>query len=207
MASILDLLKTEIGEKVIAKASEKTNESKDKVSSVLGMAMPLLLGALKNNSKDEEGAKKIAGALDSEKHNGELLKNIDQADPEEMTSEGNKILDHILGGKQSGIIKTISSTLNVSESSVNSILKMAAPVIMSLLGSQKRKDKVGASGITGLISSVLGSSSSHDSSLIDSLLEHGGDGKIIGDIAGKFLGGGKKGKEGGSILGGYTGGK
>ena len=71
MASILDLLKTEIGEKVIAKASDKTNESKDKVSSVLGMAMPLLLGALKNNSKDEEGAKKISGALDSEKHNGE----------------------------------------------------------------------------------------------------------------------------------------
>lgn len=207
MASILDLLKTEIGEKLVTKASDKTSEDKDKVTSVLGMAMPLLLGALKKNSQEPEAAKNIANALESEEHNGDLLHNLDNKAPEELTGKGSKILEHILGDRIGAISKTIGSTLDVDEKSVMQILQMAAPVIMSLLGSQKRKDQVGAGGIKELISSVLGSSSAHEASFIDSLIDHGGDGKIIKDVAGKILGGGKDGKKGGSILGGYTGGK
>jgi len=206
MASILDLLNTPMGEELVKKASSKTSEDKGKVTSALGMALPLILGAMKRNTTDPEGAENLDKALQSEKHNGDVLNNLEEKDAEELTGEGSKILNHVLGSRQSGISKTIAGALNMDESSVNKILEMAAPVIMGLLGQQKRKDNVGASGLSGLLGSVMGSNSSHDQSLVETLLDADGDGSVIDDVAGMVLGG-KKGKKGGSLLGGMLGGK
>jgi hypothetical protein len=206
MASILDLLNTQMGEELVKKASSKTSEDKGKVTSALGMALPLILGAMKRNTKDPEGAENLDKALQSEKHNGDVLNNLEEKDAEELTGEGSKILNHVLGSRQSGISKTIAGALNMDETSVNKILEMAAPVIMGLLGQQKRKDNVDASGLSGLLGSVMGSNSSHDQSLVETLLDADGDGSVIDDVAGMVLGG-KKGKKGGSLLGGMLGGK
>ena len=206
MASILDLLNTQMGEELVKEASSKTSEDKGKVTSALGMALPLILGAMKRNTKDPEGAENLNKALQSEKHNGDVLNNLEEKDAEELTGEGSKILNHVLGSRQSGISKTIAGALNMDETSVNKILEMAAPVIMGLLGQQKRKDNVGASGLSGLLGSVMGSNSSHDRSLVETLLDADGDGSVIDDVAGMVLGG-KKGKKGGSLLGGMLGGK
>ncbi len=206
MASILDLLNTQMGEELVKKASSKTSEDKGKVTSALGMALPLILGAMKRNTKDPEGAENLDKALQSEKHNGDVLNNLEEKDAEELTGEGSKILNHVLGSRQSGISKTIAGALNMDETSVNKILEMAAPVIMGLLGQQKRKDNVGASGLSGLLGSVMGSNSSHDQSLVETLLDADGDGSVIDDVAGMVMGG-KKGKKGGSLLGGMLGGK
>ena len=206
MASILDLLNTQMGEELVKKASSKTSEDKGKVTSALGMALPLILGAMKRNTKDPDGAENLDKALQSEKHNGDVLNNLEEKDAEELTGEGSKILNHVLGSRQSGISKTIAGALNMDESSVNKILEMAAPVIMGLLGQQKRKDNIGASGLSGLLGSVMGSNSSHDQSLVETLLDADGDGSVIDDVAGMVLGG-KKGKKGGSLLGGMLGGK
>ena len=206
MASILDLLNTQTGEQLVDKASTKTSEDKSKVTSVLGMALPLILGAMKRNANDPEGAENLDKALQSDKHNGEVLNKLGDKNPEELSDEGSKILNHVLGAKQSGVSKTIAGALNIDEASVNNILEMAAPVIMGLLGQQKRKDNVDASGLSSLLGSVLGSNDSHDQSLIESLLDADGDGNVIDDVAGMVFGN-KKGKKGGSLLGGMLGGK
>lgn len=205
MASILDLLNTQTGEQLINKASANTTADKDKVSSVLGMALPLILGAMKNNTKEPQGAENLNKALQSDKHDGALLNNLDSKDAENLSGEGNKILGHVLGNKQGGIIKTIATALNLDENSVGKILQMAAPVVMGLLGKQKRKDNVETSGLSGLLSSVMGANASHDQSLIESMLDSNGDGSVIDDIGGMLMG--DKGKKGGSLLGGMLGGK
>ncbi|MBZ9728969.1 DUF937 domain-containing protein [Salegentibacter sp. JZCK2] len=206
MASILDLLNTQTGEELVNKASSKTSEEKGKVTSTLGMALPLILGAMKRNAKDPQGAESLDKALQSEKHNGDVLNNLENKNPEELTGEGSKILNHVLGDKQSGISKTIAGALNMDVASVNKILEMAAPVVMGVLGQQKRKDNVDASGLAGLLGSVLGSNALHDQSLVETLLDSDGDGSVIDDVAGMVFGG-KKGKKGGSLLGGMLGGK
>lgn len=139
MASILDLLNTQTGKELVNKASSKTSEDKSKITSVLGMAMPLILGAMKRNAKDPKGAESLDKALQSEKHNGNVLNNLENKNSEELTNEGSKILSHVLGAKQSGVSKTIAGTLNIDEASVNNILEMAAPIVMGLLGQQKGK--------------------------------------------------------------------
>jgi hypothetical protein len=205
MASILDLLKTSVGEDFISKASKSTDENKDNISAALGMALPILLGAMKKNIKTETGAESLNKALNDDKHGDALLSNLKSVKPSDMSSEGEKILGHLLGGKQDMITKTIGSTLNMNESSVSSIIKMAAPLLMSVLASQKSKENVQSSGLGSLLDSVMGSSGAHDASLIETLLDKDGDGSVIDDVTGIIFGGNKKGGRG--LLDGMLGGK
>lgn len=207
MASILDLLNTSKGEELISKASERTSESKEKVTGVIGMALPLLLGAMKRNINTSKGKKDLNQALNSEQHGEDYLENIGEMDAEEMTEDGGRILDHILGDKQNNIITTIAATMGLKNSTVAEITKMLAPLLMSILATQKRKENVDASGLEELLSSVMGSSGKFDDSLIETLLDKNGDISVINDVKGMILGGGKTGKKDGGILGGMLGGK
>jgi hypothetical protein len=207
MASILDLLNTDKGEEIISKASERTSESEEKVTQVIGMALPLLLGAMKRNISSPEGKKDLNRVLNSEKHGANYLENLGDMDPEEMTEDGGQILDHILGGTQNNIITTIATTLGLKNSTVAEITKMLAPMLLSILATQKKKANVDASGLEELISSVMGATGKFDNSLIETLLDNKGDINVINDVKGMILGGGKSGKKDGGILGGMLGGK
>ncbi|MUP45821.1 DUF937 domain-containing protein [Gramella sp. BOM4] len=207
MASILDLLNTNTGEALIESVSGKTSEKKDAVKSALAMAFPLLLSAMKRNLESKEGAASLQAALENEKHNGSLLENSSNLDPDYLQNEGEKIVNHILGAqKRDQLSSSLSPALNMKQENLARIIQMAAPVLLSILGSQQRKDRVQQEGLGDLLGTVMGANSKHDTSLLESLLDRDGDGSVIDDIGGMILGG-NKGKSGGSILGGFTGGK
>lgn len=209
MASILDLLNTDIGKQLISSASEKTNTSPDRTASVLSSAMPLILGAMKRNAATPDGAASLNSALENNKHDGSLLDNLggllSGGGLDDLMSDGSGILGHVLGGKQERVEQTISKTSGVDAGSVGQIIKMAAPIIMGILGSQKRKDNVSQNGLGDLLGSVLGSQSTNDQSLIETLLDADGDGSVIDDVAGMVLGGNKKKGGLGGMLGGLFG--
>ena len=209
MASILDLLNTDIGKQLISSASEKTNTSPDRTASVLSSAMPLILGAMKRNAATPDGAASLNNSLENNKHDGSLLDNLggllSGGGLDDLMSDGGGILGHVLGGKQERVEHTISKTSGVDAGSVGQIIKMAAPIIMGILGSQKRKDNVSQNGLGDLLGSVLGSQSTNDQSLIETLLDADGDGSVIDDVAGMVLGGNKKKGGLGGMLGGLFG--
>ena len=207
MASILDILNTRTGEALISTASDRTSENKEDVVSALAMTFPVLLGAMKSNSRSAEGAAQLNNALGQDKHDGSLFDQSKDIDADYLQEEGGKIINHIFGEKENDISSSLGSIINIKPENLSTILKMAAPVLLGLLGSQKRKDNIGANGIEDLLSNVLGSNSKHDSSFLETILDRDGDGNIIDDIGGMILGGNKSGKTGGSILGGFTGGK
>ena len=207
MASILDILNTRAGEALIDSASQKTSEKKEDVIAALGMALPLLLGAMKNNSRSSEGAASLNEALSQDKHDGGLFNHLNELDPDRLQNEGGKIINNILGDNQENISSSLSSISNIKPENLSAILKMAAPILLSILGSQKRKDNVGVNGLDDLLGNVLGTNSKHDKSFLETILDRDGDGNIIDDIGGMILGGNRTGKTGGSILGGFTGGK
>ena len=200
MASILDFLDTDTGKQFIQKSSDEVNESPEKVKSVLGMALPMIMGAIKKNTNSPEGAQKLNSELEKDKHNGSVLDMIGSGGIGNLLGEGSGILDHVLGGSQSKVSSAVSSATGMDASKVTKILKMAAPVIMGILGKQKRKDSVqGSGGISDLVGSVLGSNSSHDQSMLETFLDADSEGNVAKDVAGKIFGG--KGKSKG--LGGF----
>lgn len=196
MSSILDALG---GSQLIDGITKQTGVSAEQTSSVLSMALPLLMGAMQKNSETEQGASSLLSALQSDKHNGNLLGSIGSllgGSSADLTSDGAGILGHLLGDKTSTVESAISAKTGVSASSVSQILKMAAPFLMSFLGKQVSDKKVNsASGLGSVLESVLGSK--QGGNMLTSLLDSNGDGSVLDDVAGMVLGN----KKSGGILG------
>ncbi len=209
MASILDLLNSDIGKTLISGASQQLGEDKTKTTSAMSAALPLILGAMKNNAKSPEGAAGLLSALNNEKHGGGILDNLGSilgggGINDDVMQDGAGILGHVFGGKEQNVANALSKSNGIDMSSAMNILKVAAPVIMGYLGKQSREQGVSdQSGVGNLLSGMLGGDGQKEQSLVTSLLDSDGDGSIIDDIAGMVLdAGGSKKKSGlGGLLG------
>ncbi|HET8737145.1 MAG TPA: DUF937 domain-containing protein [Pricia sp.] len=209
MSGILDLLSSPVGKKMISGVADQTGNSTDQAGSVLTMALPLLMGAMKKNAATPEGAQGLMNAL-SNKHDGSILNNLgglfDGGVDDSVKQDGAGILGHVLGGKQAQVENAISKKSGVDAGSVASILKMAAPILMGMIGQKKQQGNISDSnGIQSLLHSMMGGGAKADKqqSLIESFLDSDNDGSILDDVASLALGG-KKGGIGG-MLGGLFG--
>ena len=63
MTGILDLLNSDIGKTIIRGVSVSTGTDENKTSSVLTMALPVLMKAMERNASTPEGAEGLMGAL------------------------------------------------------------------------------------------------------------------------------------------------
>jgi hypothetical protein len=211
MAGILDLLNSDLGKQIISGVAGSTNQDQKKTEGVLTMALPVLTKALQQNSATTEGADSLMGAL-SKKHDGSILNNLEDlfngGVDNDVKKDGSKILGHVLGSRQQGVEQVIGQKTNLSSYSVGSILKVAAPIFMGMIGKQKKNQNVSSSdGLSGMLGNFLGGSSTqNEQSFLEKILDSDGDGSVVDDVAGMFLGGTKK-KEGGigDMLGGLFG--
>lgn len=213
MDTILDLLNSDIGKTLISGTSQQLGQDKNKTASAISAALPLILGAMKNNAKTPEGASGLLSALDNDKHSGSILdslgsilggSNID----DDVLNDGAGILGHVFGGKEQNVASAVSKSSGIDIGSAMQILKVAAPVIMGVIGKQARQKNVSnQNGIGDLLGGMLGGQGQQQQSMIEKLLDADGDGSVIDDLAGMILGaGGSQKKSGlGGLLGGLFG--
>lgn len=213
MSGIFDILNSDLGKSLINGVASQTNQPQEKTKDVLTMALPVLMTAMKRNASSPEGAQGLLSAITSKQHDGSILNNLGSLFGSgnvdtNIISDGSKILGHVLGNKQSNVENAISAKSGVDAGSVAQILKVAAPLLMGMLGSQAKQQNVNSpSGLEGLLGGLLGGSNKkNEQSFLESILDANKDGSIIDDVAGMLLGGDKKGGLGG-LLGGMFGGK
>lgn len=210
MSGILDLLNSDLGKSIISGVAGTTGQDESKTGSVLTMALPVLMAAMKRNAATPQGAEGLMSAL-SRKHDGSILDNLGGlfggGVDSNVLDDGGRILGHVLGGKQQHVENALSQKSGIDAGSVAQILKVAAPILMGVLGNQAKKQNVNNSnGIEGLLGGLLGgSSSNNEQSFLESILDADGDGSIIDDVAGMVLGGSKKKGGLGGLLGGLFG--
>lgn len=211
MATILELLNSDLGQKIIQGASSQTNAPQDKTAKVVQMAMPLMLGAMKKNASSPEGAKSLLNALQS-KHDGSIVNQLDSyfqgGVDQDALSDGEGILKHLLGGKQTQMEQALSQKSGLDTGSVAQILKVAAPIVLGMLGNEAKKSNVtNENSLTDILGNLIGGKSPQEQSMFHSLLDKDGDGSVIDDIAGMLLSGNNQGsKPKSSGLGGLLGG-
>ncbi|WP_159947354.1 DUF937 domain-containing protein [Polaribacter septentrionalilitoris] len=211
MAGILDLLNSDLGQQVISGVSGATGNDSNKTSSVLTMALPVLMKAMERNASTPQGAEGLMGALDK-KHDGSILNNLGDlfggGVNDDVVNDGSKILSHVLGNKQRGVEQVIGQKSGLDAGAVGNILKVAAPILMGILGKQKREQNVSSSSdISGLLGGLLGGNDAkNEQSFLEQILDADGDGSVVDDVAGMLLGGNKKESGGiGGLLGGLFG--
>lgn len=210
MTGLLDLLNSDAGKQIISGVSGTTGASQDKTASLLSMAMPVLMGAMQRNASTPQGAAGLLGAVQN-KHNGGIMDNLGSlfqgGVDDSVMQDGQGILNHVLGSKQTGVEAALSQKSGMDMAQVSQILKVAAPILMGVLGKQLNNQNVqNTSGLTSVLGGMLGGGQgSKQQSMIEQFLDADGDGSILDDVAGMVLGGGKQGGAAG-MLGGLLGG-
>jgi len=210
MSGILDLLGSDLGKSIINGVAGSTGNDSGKTSSVLTMALPVLMKAMQRNASTPEGAEGLMGAIQG-KHNGSILDNLGGlfggGVDDEVKNDGDKILGHVLGAKREGVEKIIGEKSGLDMGSVANILKVAAPILMGVIGKQASQQNVSSSsGIGGLLSGLLGGNSADkEQSFLESILDADGDGSIVDDVASMVLGNAKSKGGLGGLLGGLFG--
>ena len=196
-----------MGAELISGVARETGQSKDKTADVLGMALPLLMGAMKKNVQSPQGAEGLINALSS-KHTGGILDNLSGffgggVDPQ-IKEDGAGILGHVLGSNQPAVENELSNRSGISPAAIAEILKIAAPVIMGFLGRQRAQNNISnGSDLNTMLGSLLGGQPRQNQDLITSLIDSDGDGSVLDDVSDIVLGS-SSGKQGG--LGGLLGG-
>lgn len=192
--AVLDTLVNELlGSKTVNTLSETAGADKDQVTKLVTAAVPVLIAGMQQNSKTKDGAQSLADALDyhADDDTSDVAKAVKNADE----TDGKKIVQHVLGDNNKDITKGLSKQTGLSGKQVTTILALLAPVLLSLLGSQKKEDNTSSGGLSSMLGSLLlgNSSSQSQSSGID-----------LGSIAGALLGGSSS-SSSGSGLGGILG--
>jgi hypothetical protein len=193
MLGILDLLNSDMGKQLVSSISEKTGINTSQATSVVASGLPALMGQIQNNLSSGDG---LLGALTSGKHDGSILDNISGFLKEGDFTDGSKILGHVLGGNQDSMVQGLSSKTGVDSSIIAKILPMLAPIVMSYLGKQAKSKGVSNSGGLGdLLGGLMNGAGGN--SILTSVLDQNGDGKLDISDAMSALSGKKKGGLGG----------
>lgn len=152
---------------------KRVNVNKEDAAKVLSTGIPALLGGMRRNAGDEQGAASLSRAMSDHSEAdlsnlGAFLKNVDLED-------GQKILAHVLGKDESAVVDEISGASGVTRDNTKSILSMASPLLLSVLGSQSGS----SGGVLGMLGGLLGGGDSQSE-----------QGQQSGGLLGSLLGGG-----------------
>jgi len=189
MSGIMDLLQGPMGQMIINGVGSQLGQDSQKTQSALSSAIPMLMGALKKQAANPDAASGLMNALQS-KHDGSILDNITDIFGggnvnEDVVQDGDKILGHVLGEKKEVVAAALSKQNGIDMSSAMNILKMAAPVVMGMLGKQTRQANVSnPTDLTNIIGNMIGGhqQATQDSSFIEKLLDQDGDGSVVDDL-------------------------
>jgi OmpA-OmpF porin, OOP family len=155
--NLLDLFKDQVGGMLADKAASMLGEEKSGIEGALSGIVPSLLGTLVQKGSSESGAGEIMNMLTGNKgFDGGMLDNLSGLlgggeATNGLLSQGGGLLNTLLGGKQSGLIDLISSFAGIKKESTGSLMGLAAPFLMSLLGKQVKTGGLNIGSLMGLL--------------------------------------------------------
>ncbi len=185
----------------VSAISRRTKVKQGDVAKVLSAGIPALISGMADNASEPAGAESLTRALQDHKtvtasNVGDFLKKADLKD-------GKKILGHVFGDNQDAMIEKIAGDAGVTKGKATSILALAAPLLLSLLGNQNNG---GGSNILGLLGGLLGMSllsGNNGGGLLGGLLGGGSSSSSQSSgLLGSLLGGGSSSNDSSSESGG-----
>lgn len=158
--NLLEILKNQLASgDTMGVISNLLGENKTATSNGLDAILPTLLGSVIQKGSTTEGANMLLNLLKTGGHDGSILDNIggllgNGDATKSLLNTGNGLLNTFLGDKLGSVVSVISNLSGLKSGSTSSLLSMAAPLLMGLIG----KKSAGQSA-TGLASLLLSQSS------------------------------------------------
>ncbi|HSE97038.1 MAG TPA: DUF937 domain-containing protein [Blastocatellia bacterium] len=155
-------------------------------------ALPMLLGAMAQNSSTSEGSSSLLSALDRD-HDGSVLDDLAGFLGGYNTGPGQGILGHVFGDRLGAVESAVSRSSGMDLGRVASLLMMLAPIVMGALGQSRRQGEVNESSLPDILAGATRQTASNSpmSDMLSQMLDSNRDGSSLDDIlrmAGNFFG-------------------
>ncbi|MEJ2011814.1 MAG: DUF937 domain-containing protein, partial [Anaerolineales bacterium] len=181
MDSILQLIISQLGGDTVSKISDKLGIDETQAQRAIGLALPVIIGALNRNASSAEGAQSLTNALQRD-HDGSILENLSQKIGQASTiDDGMAILGHIFGEKQGGVESTVSKGAGLDPEKAAQLFAMLAPIVMGALGQIQQKKSLDAQGVSQVLQQERETVEQTTSGLTQ-LLDVDGDGDVTEEV-------------------------
>lgn len=174
------MVKDQVSGPLASQASKFLGESESSVGKALGGIFPAVLGKMINTSEDSSGLTKLfdmaKGADTSILDDVSGLFGGGAGNVAKLMNNGSGALNLLLGNNTGGLIDKIAEFSGLKGSAASSLIKMAAPFLMSMVGRQIKEKALDVIGFGKL----LGSQKQHVKSAMPS--------GLMSKLGGSFLG-------------------
>jgi OmpA-OmpF porin, OOP family len=154
--NLLALLKDNLTPEIISKVANLVGEDQSSTATAMSGILPAVLGSVVGKASTNDGASNLMSMISGGGNDGSMLDNLGSmlgggSSTDNMLSGGAGILSSLLGDKVGGIASIIGNFAGIKSGSASSLMSMAAPMVMGLLGKQVASNGLNTSGLMSLL--------------------------------------------------------
>lgn len=143
MTRLTDQIQALLGGDAVEQLGSQLGVDGNTFSTVTLTALPLMVGALSHNTRDQHGAESLASAL--HEHDGGVFDHPDAIPTDSLENE--KILGHLFGSWRGAVEQEVERTTGADRESINKVLLTLAPIVMGWLGREQREANLDPHGL------------------------------------------------------------
>ncbi len=157
MATILDTLRDVVSPDLVSRAASLLGESERSTSRGLGGAFPAILAGLLSKSSDSGAMRQTMDMLADPSIDSNLARNATSMlgagglAKSPIAEIGGRFLSLLFGPQQGSVAGALADHAGIKGSSASTLLGLAAPLVMSVLGDRVRRDGLNAAGLASLL--------------------------------------------------------
>ena len=175
----------------LGKLAEQVGGNSAEVKNGVAAALPAILAAVNKNANSSEKAEGLNNALNQ--HDGSVLNNLGNYLQNPDLKDGAGILGHLFGNNTQNVANAVSQSSGLDTQGSMKILQTLAPLVLGVLGQQKKENNLDAQGIGNLTSNLAANFAGEGGimSMVTNLLDSNKDGNVMDDLmglVGKFFG-------------------
>lgn len=155
---LLGLVKEQLTSTIVSKISSFLGESTENTNLALSSALPAVLGGVMQKASTIQGASDLLNTIHTSGYDGSVLSNLgglldDVKSTSTLASLGSGLLGNLFGDKLGALSGVISKASGIKTGSASSLLGLAAPILMNVLGKQVTSQGISTSGLASLLMS------------------------------------------------------
>jgi len=171
---------------ILNQLGQSVGANPNQVQQLMQLGLPTLTQALAQNASTPAGAQSLANALDQ--HQDDPVDNLASFFQNVDTADGAKILQHVFGGSTAQVQSNLAQQTGLQTNQVSGLLAQLAPLLLGVLGKQKKEQHLDSSGVAGLLGSLMGQTGNSSAmTMATQMLDSSKNGSILDEIGG-FLG-------------------
>ncbi len=154
--NLLSTTNEQLSSAIISKISNFLGESTENTTSALSKTLPAILGGLMQKANTTQGAGELLDIIKTGGHDGSVFDKLgdvlsDVGTTSTLATLGGGILSNIFGNKAASLSSIIAGVSNIQKGSATSLLGLATPLVMGVLGKQVSSEGMGVSGLASLL--------------------------------------------------------